>query len=298
MDVIFATILRVGLLIYGSIQDKHPVLKYTDIDYSVFTDAAKFVTQFQSPYNRATYRYTPLLAWILIPNSFNLMFGKILFAVCDLLVGMIIVEILKSRRINRRWSYLWTLNPFVAVISTRGNAESILSFLVMASLYFIIKGWIKTSAVFFGLAVHFKIYPIIYAIPIWFGIDSHRGNTPQPFKLFSPRRALYGLIAGSTFMILNLIMYSIYGHQFLQETYLYHITRQDHRHNFSLYFLHMYLTTDMSTLGSILSFLPQLVLVVVLGLAYSNDLPFAWFLQTFAFVAFNKVCTSQVSWTN
>lgn len=84
-------------------------------------------------------------------------------------------------------------------------------------------------------------------------------------------------------------------------TYLHHVERLDHRHNFSPYNILLYLTSppsmgDPSFPYASVAFLPQLFLSgVLLPLAFAKwDLPTTLFAQTFAFVAFNKVCTSQV----
>jgi GPI mannosyltransferase 1 subunit M len=92
-----------------------------------------------------------------------------------------------------------------------------------------------------------------------------------------------------------------YGYPFLQHTYLHHVTRIDHRHNFSPYNTLLYLSSSPSsnTSGSLnlesLAFLPQLLLstlLIPLFLA-KRSLPGTMLAQTFAFVTFNKVCTSQ-----
>lgn len=168
-----ALLLRVILLFYGIYQDAHSALKYTDIDYYVFTDAARSVSQGGSPYDRATYRYTPLLAWILLPTSWSgrngLWFhsGKALFAASDLIAGWFILILLKKQGLEKskalKYASVWLLNPMVANISTRGSSEGLLCVLVMANLWAFETGRIALAGILLGLSVHFKIYPFIYS---------------------------------------------------------------------------------------------------------------------------------------
>ncbi len=127
-----------GLLLKG--------VRYTDIDYIVFTDAAAHVSHGRSPYERHTYRYTPFLAQLLalplrpdnhggssciIGKLWNIIFstryfGKILFCVADVICGFIIV-VLRRRQRRQRVLGAGTATPIHTTASnmmaTRGWKE-------------------------------------------------------------------------------------------------------------------------------------------------------------------------------
>lgn len=41
--LIISSLLRVGLVVYSDWHDAHSVVKYTDVDYRVFSDAVRFL---------------------------------------------------------------------------------------------------------------------------------------------------------------------------------------------------------------------------------------------------------------
>ena len=368
-----AGLLRVVMLIYGLWQDANSPLKYTDIDYMVFTDAARFtfpqhspagpfssspsnspssLSPPASPYTRETYRYTPLLAWMLwpttLPGVFCFSSGKVLFAAADLLAGWLLLVLLREHArmptaAALRYAAIWLLNPMVATISTRGSSEGLLGVLVTALLWAVlVVRHPSLAGLFLGLGVHFKIYPFIYAPAIvWWMDDEHLAlgpaspsthTDPAPRKegdgksdkdkvkgrdqhddagfaaklLRFPNSARLRLAAVSllTFLGLNAAMYALYGEPFVVHTFLHHVSRVDHRHNFSPYNVLLYLVSAepraagaSASIGiESLAFLPQLLLSTILIplVGAKKDLPTTMLAQTFAFVTFNKVCTSQV----
>ncbi|KAJ6256840.1 hypothetical protein Dda_8709 [Drechslerella dactyloides] len=306
-----STVLRAAFLLYGLYQDATSPFKYTDIDYLVFTDAARYVANSSSPYERATYRYTPLLSWLLLPTTWHpqaiwFSFGKILFAAGDILAGYLIIQVLRNYGFSTaraiRYSSLWLLNPMVATISTRGSSEGLLGVIVIALLWAVEKRHVVLSGAILGFAVHFKIYPFIYApsILLWMPTPASGPSIPSKLRAFITRdKVTFTATALGTFMALNGVMYGIYGHPFVLHTYLHHLTRLDHRHNFSPYNTLLYLKSAPSYAHSQLSterlaFLPQLLLsAVLLPFFAPRNLPSTMFAQTFAFVTFNKVVTSQ-----
>ncbi|KAL4481949.1 hypothetical protein ABPG74_008038 [Tetrahymena malaccensis] len=299
--VLLGSLLRFGLLFIAEFQDYYYNLKYTDLDYSVYTDAAKYVLQGGTPYDRHTYRYTPILAYMMIPCEWYYKnFGKCLFIIFDILAGYLIEKILKtSTNLNdgtiNKLTCLWFFNPIIFNVSTRGNADTIISYLVLVTVYLLLKKRYVLAAIAFGLSVHFKIYPIIYAIPMYLYIDHEKSKGIFDMKnFFTKNRIVFTLISASVFILSVAYFYYQYGWIFLYETYLYHFIRKDNRHNFSVYFYYIYLNFEgVSKIQAALAFIPQFFLVFLAGFKFYKDLPFCLFIQTFMFVIFNKVCTAQ-----
>ncbi|OWZ79846.1 phosphatidylinositol glycan, class M [Cryptococcus neoformans Bt85] len=325
--ILLSLALHLALILYADHVDSHPEryggLRYTDVDWRVVTDAARLIftpteneqakgwlvkkvgLPIGDPYDRATFRYTPLLPLFLSPALIHPLLGKSLLALPSLLVPLLL---LTGPDPAPFWPthLLWTINPFVLSITTRGSPEAAICFLVIALHYCLrlgsenkTKGAGETrAAIMLALAVSWKIYPAIYIPAIWKELSTRWG-------WLGVRVWRFGFIAASSFILINGALWSIWGQPFLDHTYLYHLSRLDHRHNFSPYFYPIYLSFFPSPTASPLpsalvavirhpltSFLPQLSLIVTTSLS-TCSLSFAMFLQTALFVAFNKVCTSQ-----
>ena len=172
-------------------------------------DAAWHVQDSSSPYQWHTYRYSPLLAYLMLPNvTWSPNLGKLLFVLCDVAAGFLIYSILKreagsaaaaaARESTARLSAcLWLYNPLVMNVSTRGSAESVVVTLVLLTIHLyqqvsyqlhctdsvkrfsirpapMQKVYILTGLVY-GLAVHMKIYPIIYCLTLYLPLASGLG---------------------------------------------------------------------------------------------------------------------------
>jgi len=310
----YGLLARLLMLCYGQWQDTTMVVKFTDVDYYVFHDAANFTCDGESPFKRATYRYTPLLAWLLTPNIWvTQIFGKCLFIAMDLLAAYMMYEIVDQQTDSKESKIsiaFWLFNPLTITISCRGNAESIMVALLVGMLLALSKKKVHLAAILYGLSVHFKIYPIIYMLSIFLYLGDNYDNQKNKISIFQlrsittaadlkeyvlkllcPSRLKFFVTFLSTFVLLTSGMYCLYGRDFLEHTYFYHLIRKDVRHNFSVYFYMLYLDSD--AWQKLLCFFSQFFTVLMISLATYQNLTFSLFLLTYTFVSFNKVTTSQ-----
>jgi GPI mannosyltransferase 1 subunit M len=76
-------------------------------------------------------------------------------------------------------------------MSTRGSNDNLISLILFIGLYFFLQKRYIVAAIFYGLSVHFKIYPIIYAIPLYLYIDCDFDLIRQGKKLEAIKRGLF-----------------------------------------------------------------------------------------------------------
>jgi phosphatidylinositol glycan class M len=311
---------------------------YTDIDYHVFSDGAKHVAKLESPYERETYRYTPLLAILMIPNvKIWYPIGKFVLSTIDVGVGYLIEKLLKKQQKQKDETFndiikgendeafynyaslFYLYNPLTIVICTRGSADCIITFLVLLSLIYLEKRKYYLSAIIYGFAVHFKIYPIIYAPSIFLYLlykeyvrNNKKELAPIPFcqrfcfKVISTIKMVFKysltkvalsfvLISSSVFFVFLGVFYKLIGYKFLYEYLLYHLIRKDHRHNYSIFYYTIYLTydNDFSKYLSLVTFLPQMILILTVTIFLYKDINLCLIILTMIFVHFNKVITAQ-----
>ncbi|KAK2952301.1 putative GPI mannosyltransferase 1 [Blattamonas nauphoetae] len=322
-----AFLVRIGFLLYGVWQDATMTVKYTDIDYQVLTEGADYVMQGQSPFYRSTYRYSPLYAYLVIPNRLlGDLFGKFVFIFFDMICGFLIYRILKENLLKvevdehtaLKYSLAWLYNPIVINVSTRGSSESIITLCVLLTVYTLLKRKLTISAIIYGLSVHVKIYPVLFTIPFMIILSEsfvHEGKkSKKEFKITKREdypgfigqikwlfivnryRIYYAGLSFTVFVALTGTFYYLYGFQCLYEMLLYHASRTDVRHNFSVFWLHLYLkesSESTSLIVSILFFLPQIITWVGLSVTLYKKLALCLFGIVFQFVMFNKVCTVQ-----
>lgn len=328
--------LRVALLCYGLVHDQLFRVRFTDVDYLVITDAAEHMLDGLhaawtsdwdlsgllgnwlsastspcwpdgclstsgggSPFDRATYRYSPLMAVLVMPGvimrrqlsgslgvfATSLWFGKAIFCLLDVLCGTVCYDVAvllfdrpssnsnvaaaKSGRASRPAQFrgpttlspvknaakiaiaacvLW--NPLMINICSRGNCDTLVALLCLLMLRSFLRRSYVAAGLWCGLAVHVKIYPIIYAaalvFALWYRETSLKAAALRQASGWINSLRYTIVAAGATIFgagVPTLLSTLAYGHRYIDEALLYHVGRLDHRHNLSFYFYGMYLAT-------------------------------------------------------
>lgn len=290
---------------------------YTDVDYWVFTDAARHICRGNSPYLRTTYRYSPLMAWLLVPGCYTpIAFGKLVFCVCDVVVGLMLWWLVDSvtslgslsKAARLVAACLWWYNPLPIGVASRGNGEAPAMALVLAALGCMARGHSAGAGTVLAIAVHLRLYPLVLVPAFYWSMatTNHSGGFAGGeqslvdwlvYWVWPNRVRLRFLFCFFVCLsLLTCVCYHYYGWDYLEHALLYHLVRRDVRHNFSIFFYMLYLTEDLGLYWlSLAAFLPQLVVILALSVKFHrrHHLPFASFCCVFALVTFNKVYTSQ-----
>lgn len=302
-----AIIVRIALVIYSVIHDHLFRVKYTDIDYMIVVDGARSIVAGRCPFERATYRYTPLLGVLMIPSVLiHDVVGKLVFAASDIITMYLCDTVLQRRSTVRSKKILLMLfiafNPIVLNVSTRGNSDMLITLLTVWALSLLEIRSYAAAATILGFATHFKIYPLIYVPAFVFGVYEleKTGSVIQRLVKTVGVAVLCGLLFVVGFAVPTATCYKFCGETYMYEAFYYHLEREDHRHNFSPYWMLMYLNMAGRSMNfqrdfapGLGAFIPQAIALLLAAYLLRRNVAQACAVMTVLFVAFNKVCTVQ-----
>ena len=289
-----ALALRFALVAVAALVDasKPFGLRYTDVDYDVLKDGARYMAEGGSPFQRATYRYSPLVSYpLLLDVTTGLPVAKLVFCVFDVLLGDAMGHLASQRGASYNVRLLWLFNPISIVLCTRGSWDAVSVYLVLQAL--LSKRAPVNAGLLLGLATHLRLYPVIYAAPFLYNFcfEARRRRTLT--------RALAFCLAFASGLILpTLYAYHTYGSVYVEEALYYHLRRADHRHSFSVFWLPIYLSRArqddaLRLLLKLAPFAAHVLLQAASLKALKHDIDKCALAQTLLFVAANKVCTAQ-----
>ena len=267
-------------------------LRYTDVDYDVLKDGARYMAEGGSPFQRATYRYSPLVSYpLLLDVTTGLPVAKLVFCVFDVLVGDAIGDLASQRGASYHVRLLWLFNPVAIVLCTRGSWDAVSVYLVLQAL--LSKRSPVKAGLLLGFATHLRLYPVIYAAPFLYNFCFEARR-----RLPWIRALAFSLAFASGLILPTLYAYHTYGSVYVEEALLYHLRRADHRHSFSVFWLPIYLSRArqddaLRLLLKLAPFAAHVLLQAASLLALKNDIEKCALAQTLLFVAANKVCTAQ-----
>lgn len=304
-------LIRILLSVYSIFHDKYFKVPYTDVDYKVFTYAARDVIAQRSPYDQQAYRYSPIIAYLFTPNVLlHPICGKLIASVFDVYLAYRIYRLVELTFNNQKkalqCAQLWLYNPLPFIICTRGNVDSISSVFILLALLYHLKQKYVWSGVLLGVSVHLRLYPIIFVLPFLVTCNRYSSADLLKYTYKSKLKFLAALVA--TVAALTGGFYYIYGYKFINASILFHISRQDIKHNFSVYSYLQYLDAyvpevvsknltvlDPKVTKNLLVLVPSVAVQLAITLKYNTlkHLPFNMFCSAFAFVTLNKVLTSQ-----
>ena len=289
-----ALAIRFALVAVAALVDAYKPLglRYTDVDYDVLKDGARYMAEGGSPFQRATYRYSPLVSYpLLLDVTTGLPVAKLVFCVFDVLLGDAIGHLASQRGASYNVRLLWLFNPISIVLCTRGSWDAVSVYLVLQAL--LSKRAPVNAGLLLGLATHLRLYPVIYAAPFLYNFcfEARRRRTLT-------RALAFSLAFASGLILPTLYAYHTYGSVYVEEALLYHLRRADHRHSFSVFWLPIYLSRArqddaLRLLLKLAPFAAHVLLQAASLKALKHDIDKCALAQTLLFVAANKVCTAQ-----